>query len=170
MRRRGGAAEERGEAWLAPAHQRCPWWHWGREGTRQRATLRSSMPPLRREVERVWEAGRRGGGPKTAGTCRDILKRREALWTGVQLAGGEPTKNAAERSIRPGGPWRQGSLGTQSEEGSRLGESRRTVVATVTPQQRNVLESLTAAWEAALRGAAAPSLLPASAQQSQAAA
>jgi len=38
--------------------------------------------------------------PKTAGTCRDILKRREALWTFVQVEGVEPTNNAAEvRSV-----------------------------------------------------------------------
>jgi hypothetical protein len=45
-----------------------------------------------------------------------------------------------------------------------------TVVATLKQQQRNVLEYLTAACEAALRGEAAPSLLPASDQKSQAAA
>jgi hypothetical protein len=43
-----------------------------------------------------------------------------------------------------------------------------TVGATLKQQQRNVLEYLTAACEAALRGEAAPSLLPASTQTSQA--
>ena len=128
------------------------------------------MTPLRCEVERLWEAGRRCGRPKTTGTCRDILKRREALWTFVQVEGVEPTNNAAERSIRPGVLWRKGSFGTQSAEGSRFVESMMTVVATLKQQQRNVLESLTAAWEAALRGEAAPSLLPESDQKSQAAA
>jgi hypothetical protein len=108
--------------------------------------------------------------PKTAGTCRDILKRREALWTFVQLEGVAPTNNAAERSIRPGVQWRKGSFGTQRAEGSRFVESMLTVVATLKQQQRNVLEYLTAACEAALRGQAAPSLLPANAQKSQAAA
>ena len=37
------------------------------------------MSPLRREVERLLEVGSRCGAPKTAGTCRDILKRRAAL-------------------------------------------------------------------------------------------
>jgi hypothetical protein len=45
-----------------------------------------------------------------------------------------------------------------------------TVVTTLKQQQRHVLEYLTAACEAALRGAAAPSLLPESDQKSQAAA
>jgi hypothetical protein len=43
-----------------------------------------------------------------------------------------------------------------------------TVVATLKQQQRNVLAYLTAAHEAALRGEAAPSLLPACEMASQA--
>ena len=58
------------------------------------------MTPLRREVERLLDVGRRCGVPTTAGTCRDILKRRQALWTFVQVAGVEPTNNTAEvRSV-----------------------------------------------------------------------
>jgi transposase len=170
MRARGGGSEEIGDALLAQAHQMFTWWHRVREGTLQRSTFRSYMTPLRREVERLLEAGSRCGVPKTAGTCRDILKRREALWTFVQVAGVEPTNNTAERALRPGVLWRKGSFGTQSAEGSRFVESMMTVAATLKQQQRSVLEYLTAACEAALRGEEAPSLLPASAQQSQAAA
>jgi transposase len=170
MRGRSGASEQIGEALLAQAHQMFTWWHRVREGTLHRSTFRSYMTPLRREVERLLEAGSRCGVAKTEGTCRDILKRREALWTFVQVAGVEPTNNTAERSIRPGVLWRKGSFGTQSAEGSRFVESMLTVVATLQQQQRNVLEYVTAACEAALRGEAAPSLLPANAQRSQAAA
>ena len=170
MRGRGGRSEEIGDALLAQAHQMFTWWHRVREGTLKRSTFQSYMSPLRREVERLLEAGSRCGVPQSAGTCRDILKRREALWTFVQVAGVEPTKNTAERSIRPGVQWRKGSLGTQSEEGSRFVESMMTVVATLKQQKRSVLEYLTTACEAALRGEEAPSLLPASEQKSQAAA
>jgi len=170
MRDRGGCSAEIGNALLAQAHQMFTWWHRVREGTLKRATFRSYMTPLRREVERLLEAGSRCGVPKTAGTCRDILKRREALWTFVQVAGVEPTNNTAERSIRPGVLWRKGSFGTQSTAGSRFVESMMTVVATLKQQQRNVLEYLTTACEAALRGEEAPSLLPASEQRSPAAA
>jgi transposase len=168
MRDRGGCSEEIGNALLAQAHQMFTWWHRVREGTLKRSTFRSSLTPLRREVERLLEAGSRCGEPKTAGTCRDILKRREALWTFVQVDGVEPTNNTAERALRPGVLWRKGSFGTQSEEGSRFVESMMTVVATLKQQQRNVLEYLTEACEAALRGEAAPSLLPLSGQKSQA--
>jgi transposase len=170
MRGRSGASEQIGEALLAQAHQMFTWWHRVRAGTLQRSTFRSYMTPLRREVERLLEAGSRCGVSKTEGTCRDILKRREALWTFVQGAGVEPTNNGAERAIRPGVLWRKGSFGTQSAAGSRFVESMLTVVATLKQQQRRVLEYLTTACDAALRGEAAPSLLPASAQQSQAAA
>src|SRR5262245_28746702 len=155
MRGRGGRSEEIGDALLAQAHQMFAWWHRVREGTLQRSTFRSYMSPLRREVERLLEAGSRCGVPKTAGTCRDIL-----LWTFVQVERVEPTNNTAERSLRPGVLWRKGSFGTQSTEGSRFVESMMTVVATLKQQQRNVLEYLTAACEAALWGEAAPSLLP----------
>jgi transposase len=170
MRARGSRAEEIGEALLAQAHQMFTWWHRVREGTLRRATFRTSMTPLHREVERLLEAGSCCGVPKTAGACRDIRKRREALWTFVQVAGVEPTNNAVERSIRPGVLWRKGSVGTQSAAGSRFVESMLTVVSTLKQQQRHVFAYLTAACETALRREAAPSLLPASHQQMQVAA
>src|SRR5919202_4307938 len=142
---RGGTSAELGDALLAQAHQMFTWWHRVREGTLQRSTFRSYMTPLRREVERLLEAGSRCGVAKTEGTCRDILKRREALWTFVQVEGVEPTNNTAERAIRPAVLWRKGSFGTQSAEGSRFVESMMTVVATLKQQKRSVLESLTAA-------------------------
>ena len=170
MQSRGGASEELGVALLAQAHQMFAWWHRVRAGTLKRSTFRSYMTPLRREVERLLKKGSQCDVPTTAGTCRDILKRREALWTFVQVVGVEPTNNAAERSIRAGVLWRKGSFGTQSEAGSRFVESMLTVVSTLKQQQRNILAYLTTACEAALHGAAAPSLLPASAQKAQAAA
>ena len=78
-----------------------------------------------------------------------------------------PTNNVAERAIRPGVLWRKGSFGTQSADGSRFVEAMMTVVATLKQQHRNVLDYLTAACEAALRGEGAPSLLPTPAQLAQ---
>ena len=170
MRGRGGASEEIGAALLAQAHQMCTWWHRVREGTLPRSTFRSSMTPLRREVERLLDVGSQCGVAKTAGTCQEIVKRRQALWTFVQVEGVDPTHNAAERAIRPGVLWRKGSLGTQSEAGSRFVASMLTVVTTLKQQQRRVLAYLTAAHEAALRGEAAPALLPTPAMDSRVAA
>ena len=148
----------------------CRWWHRVCEGTLQRSTFRAYMRPLSREVEHLLEVGSRCGVSATEGMCHEILKRREALWTFVQVEGVEPTNNAAERAIRPGVQRRKISFGTQSKEGSRFVESMMTVVATLKQQKRDILAYLTAAHEAALRGEAAPSLLPACEMESQAAA
>ena len=162
MIERGGGSQEVGEALQRQAHQRFHWWHRVRDGTLSRSSFRSYMSPVRREVERLLEAGSTCGVPKTEGMCREILKLRQALWTCVPLAGVEPTHNTAARAMRPGVLWRKGSFGTHSAQGSRFVESMMTVVATLKQQQRNVLEYLTTACEAALHDAPAPSLLPAS--------
>ena len=90
--------------------------------------------------------------------------------TVLETSGGSDLLAEFNRSIRPGVPWRTGSFGTQSEDGSRFVESMMTVVATLKQHKRNVLDYLIAAHEAALRGSAAPSLLPATDQKSQTAA
>jgi transposase len=118
------------------------------------------MRPVRQEVERRLEAGHTCGVPKTEGTCRDILRLRQGLWTFVRHPEVAPTNHAAERAIRPGVLWRKGSFGTQRAEGSRFVEAMMTVGATRKQQHRNTLDYLTAACEATLRGEAAPSLLP----------
>ncbi|MBF0624893.1 MAG: transposase [Magnetococcales bacterium] len=47
---------------------------------------------------------------KTAGTCRQLLKRFPALWTFLRVPGVEPTNNAAERALRKGGAVAQRQL------------------------------------------------------------
>jgi transposase len=160
MLARGGRSQEIGEALRAQARQLFHWWHRVRDGTLAHPTFARYRWPVRRDVERLLEAGQTCGGPKTEGTCRAIFKRRQALGTFVRHAGVDPTNNAAERAIRPGVLWRQGSVGTQSPEGSRVVGAMMTVVATLTQQHRHVLDYVTAACEAALCGEPAPSLLP----------
>jgi transposase len=160
MMARGGRSQEIGEALQAQARQMFHWWHRVRDGTLAHPTFARYMWPVRRDIERLLDAGQTCGVPKTEGTCREILKLRQGLWTFVRHAGVEPTNNAAERAIRPGVLWRKGSFGTQSPEGSRFVEAMMTVVATLKQQHRNVLDYVTAACEAALWGEPAPSLLP----------
>jgi transposase len=157
---RGGQSREIGEALRAQAHQRFHWWHRVRDGTLAHASFGTYMRPIRQEVERLLEAGQTCGVPKTEGVCRDILKRRQALWTFVRHEGVAPTNNVAERAIRPGVLWRKGSFGTHSPEGSRFVEAMMTIVATLKQQHCNVLDYLTAACQAALCDEPAPSLLP----------
>jgi len=159
-RARGGRARESGEAVQGHARPRCQWWHRVRAGTWAHRTVARSMWPVRQAVERRLAAGHTGGVPTTAGTCRELLTWRQALWTCGRHAGVEPTHNAAERALRPGVLWRQGSVGTPSAAGSRVVDAMMTVVATLKPPHRHVLASVTAAGEAALCGPPAPSLLP----------
>lgn len=160
MIERGGRSQALGEALRTQARQMFHWWHRVRDGTPAPTTFARNMWPVRREVERLLEAGQMCGVPKTEGTCRKMLQLRQALWTFVRHADVEPTNNAAERAISPGVLWRKGSFGTHRAEGSRVVETMMTVVATLKPQHRNVLAYLTAACEAALHGETAPSLLP----------
>jgi transposase len=160
MIERGGGSQEIGEALRAQARQMFHWWHRVCDSTLAHTSFASYMRPVRQEVERLLEAGQTCGVPKTEGVCRQILKVRQALWTFVRHAGVEPTNNAAERAIRPGVLWRKGSFGTQSAQGSQFVEATMTVVATLKQQHRNVLDYVTAACAAVLRGEPAPSLLP----------
>jgi transposase len=157
---RGGHSQEIGEALRDQAYQMFHWWHRVRGGTLAHASFASYIRPIRREIERLLEEGQACGVPKTEGVCREILKRRQALWTFVRHDGVDPTNNAAERAIRPAVLWRKGSFGTQSPEGSRFAEAMMTVVATLKQQHGHVLKYLTAACEATWRGNPAPSLLP----------
>lgn len=157
---RGGESQRIGEALLAQADLMFQWWHQVQEGTMSRATFQERMPAVQQQVGELLRQGATCDYSKTAGTCRDILKREEALWTFVRVEGVEPTNNLAERQIRPNVLWRNSSFGTQSEAGSRFAERIMTVVATLKQQHRNALDYLTEACDAANWGRQAPSLLP----------
>jgi transposase len=157
---RGGESQQIGEAILTQAELMFQWWHKVRDGTMSRATFQEQMQPVQLQVGELLRQGTACDHSKTAGTCRDILKREEALWTFVRVEGVEPTNNFGERQVRPGVLWRNGSFGTQSETGSRFVERIMTVVATLRQQDRNVLDYLTEACDAANWGRKAPSLLP----------
>jgi len=155
-----GPAGRRGRALLAETDQLFTWWHRVRDGTLTRATFRRYMRPLRQRVEALLWLGRRCPHAPTAATCREILALAPALWTFVRVPGVEPTNNAAERALRPAVLWRKGSFGSHSAAGSRFAERMLTAAATLKQQHRNVVDYVTGACTAALRGGPAPSLLP----------
>lgn len=157
---RGGVSQRIGEALLAQAELMFTGWYHLREGTWSRPAFQESMQPIQQQVADLLRQGAACDHSVTAGTCRDILKREQALFTFVDVEGVEPTNNLAERQIRPGVLWRKGSFGTQSQAGSRFVERIMTAVSTLKQQNRNVLEYLTEACEAANWGRPAPSLLP----------
>ena len=69
--------------------------------------------------------------------------------------------NLVERRIRPAVLWRKGSLGTQSERGSRFVERILTVVQTLKLQGRSAVEFIEQSIRAVAAGRTPPSLLPA---------
>nr|AYM52798.1 transposase IS66 family protein [Simulacricoccus ruber] len=157
---RGREARRLGELLLSEASVMFEWWHLARDGLLQRATLQKKMRPLMREVERLLAEVADVCPKKVAGTARQILKLKDALWTYVYVEGVEPTNNRAERDLRHAVLWRKTSFGTHSEDGSRFVERILTAVMSLRKQQRNVLDYLTEALEAQAHGRAAPSLLP----------
>lgn len=157
---RGGESQSIGEAILVQADSMFQWWHEVRDETMSRVTFQEKMQTVQCKVGELLRRGIACNHSKTAGTCRDILKREQALWTFVHVEGVEPTNNLGERQVRPGVLWRKNSFGTQSEAGSRFAERIMTVVATLKQQHRNVLDYLTEACDAANWGRQAPSLLP----------
>jgi len=157
---RGGASARLGQRLLTLTDQMFHEWHRVRDGTLPHRLFQSAMRAVRREVGALLRQGARGAHRQTAGTCADILKREEALWTFVDHAGVEPTNNAAERALRPAVLWRKKSFGTQSRAGSVYVERMLSVVTTCRLQGRNVLEYVTAACQASRSQQPAPSLLP----------
>ncbi len=136
------------------------WWHKARDGTKSRAAFQQEMQAVKERVGELLRQGTACDHKKTTGTCRDIIKREEALWTFEWAEGVEPTYNLAERPVRPGVLGRGHSSGTPSEAGSRFVERIMTVVATLKQQHRNVLDYLVEACDAAIWDRPARSLLP----------
>jgi len=156
---RGGPSAPIGQALLTQVDQTFDWWYRVRDGTLTRSTFRVYMGPVKSRVRELLRQGQACAHAKTASTCREILKIEPALWTFVRKEGVEPTNNAAERALRHGVLWRKSSFGTQCEAGSRFVERMMTVVTSLRQQKRNVLDYLTAACEAHMRGEVPPSLL-----------
>ena len=158
---RGGESEPIGRALLEQVEKMFSLWQRARDGTMKRADFQTAMQPIQTEVGNLLRKGATlAACDKTRHTCENLLKLEVALWTFVRVEGVEPTNNSAERGLRRAVLWRRRSFGTQSEEGSRFVERVLTAVTTLRQQDRDVLDYLTEACAAAMRGDKAPSLLP----------
>jgi transposase len=157
---RGGESARIGTALLAAEAQLFALWYRVRDGTLAWADFQVRMLPVMARVGSLLQEGAAGEQAHTARTCRNLGKREAALWTFVWEADVEPTNNSAERPLRRAVLWRRRSFGTQSTQGSQFVERILTPVTTLRQQHRAVLEYLTTACAAALRGDKAPSLLP----------
>jgi transposase len=136
-------------------------WHRFRAGEFDRTELRRRLVPLQARLGRLLRRGQENPDGKAAPVCRELDKWWAALWTSARVEGVEPTNNGAEGVLRPAVLWRKGSFGTDSGAGSRFAERLLTVVTSCRQQGRPLLKFMVAAGEAAWRGTAPPSLLPA---------
>jgi len=161
MAERSGASGRIGDELLACARHMFACWHRVRDGTLNRKVFGYEMPFLRHRIETLLQEGAHCRHPRTARTCRHILKQRHALWTFLDTPGVEPTNNHAERTLRGFVIWRKISFGTQSARGSRYVERIMTVAGSCKLQGRNILDFLTPAIQAHWGHGTAPSLVPA---------
>lgn len=165
---RGGESRALGEALLAEEKKLFVYYNRVRDGTLARSTFGRYAGAIRERITTLLKEGaayqfRRGDKSeraRTARTCRELLRVERAMWLFVRRAGVEPTNNRAERAIRPAVLWRRTSFGAQSAQGSEFVARMLTVVMTLRAQQRNVLEYMTEACQAARSKTVAPSLLP----------
>ena len=162
---REGESGRIGKGMLDEVERMFTWWHRVRDGTLARSSFRVYMRTVQQRFEVLLAEGAKASHPKTSKTCTMLLKRRDALWTFVYLAGVEPTNNGAEQVVRHGVILRKISYGTHSAAGSRFIERMLTVHATLRRQRRNILDFMRDACSAALQRRPAPSLLPTEAQE-----
>jgi transposase len=164
---RQGASGEIGMELVAQQQQLFDQWHQWKSGAIDWLQLQHRCHPIRRTFEATLqrvvdlgcERGEQTPWAKTVRTCRQLLQRREALWTFLETPGIEPTNNAAERALRPAVIHRKISHGVQSRAGGICRSRLLTVTATLRQQGRDVWEFLEQAWIAHRLGGVMPSLV-----------
>ena len=107
------------------------------------------------------ERAERAGIAYVSGSCANMLKHWDAMWTFVDTEGVDPTNNHAERELRRLVLWRKRCFGSQSDRGDRFVERMMTVTHTLRKQQHNVLDFLQQSFIANLNSAPGPSFLAA---------
>lgn len=153
-----GVRRRLGHALMRPTKERFALWQKVRDGTLTRGQFQQQMPPIRQRVESLLLRGYFNA--RVRGFCKDLWEHRERLWLFVDVAGVEPTNNAAEQALRQAVIWRKLSFGTQSAAGSRFVERMLTVVETCRRQKRDVYAWLVETVQNHFADRQGPSLLP----------
>ena len=160
-------AERYGSKWhgrrliLAGQQVLAVWADW-HDGQIDRADMLVRIQPERAQIQRLLRLGStaRWASAKTHRACRDLLTWEAAMWLFLDEPDLAPTNNLSERRLRRPVLWRGGSFGSDSPTGSRFVERILSTVATLSAQQRNVLDFLMTAHVNHVAGLPAPSLLP----------
>ena len=165
---RQGVSGEIGLELLTLQQQLFVQWHQWKDGAIDWSTLQLNCRPIRQHFEgtlqRAVDLGfarkERTPWAQTVRTCQQLLQRKEALWTFLEIHSVEPTNNAAERALRQSVIQRKISLGVQSSSGAICRSRLLTVTTTLRQQGRDTWQFLEQAWIAHHRGGVMPSLLP----------
>ena len=134
-------------------------WHRFKAGQLARSALRRKVPRWQGEMHGLLERGWLQGNKAAAGTCRNLWRDFDALWTFARVAGVEPTNNTAERGLRGGVIKRKLSFGVASASGRQFLERTLSVLATCRQQGIAELAYLQSAIQADFAGHPAPILL-----------
>jgi len=156
----GGEAGEVGERAKSTGQKLIHQWKQFHSGKIQRSTFDQHVRTLRQELFSALQDGLTCDHAKTEGTCCELFKKWNCLWTFTKVDGVQPTNNTAERSVRHGVIWRKLSLGTASSTGSRYVETILSVLATCQQNAINAFTFVRSTIEAALKDQPTPKLLP----------
>lgn len=143
---------------MRPTKEMFVLWQNVRDGTLSHQDFQTRMKPIRETIDALL---RGSFNAQTRGFCKELVNHKACLWTFVDVAGIEPTNNAAEQALRHAVIWRKLSFGTQSAAGSRFVERLLTVVETCRRQSRNAFAWLTDTIQSHLEHRPTTSLLPA---------
>lgn len=156
----GGEAAEVGERAKSAGRRLIHKWKQWASGKIQRSTFEQHFRRLRKTIFSALQDGLSCGEAKTEGTCCELFKKWDCLWTFTKIDGVAPTNNAAERAVRHGVIWRKLSQGTQSKSGSRYVETILSVLATCRQNTLDAFGFVHSAITAHLNNQPAPKILP----------
>lgn len=156
---RAGPIGKLGEDLIVCAELVFEYWRQYRSAVLSREQFHKYMEALSKATEYTLKKAISAAIKGVSGSCANILKHWDAMWTFVHNHGVEPSNNHAERELRRLVMWRKKCFGTRSERGQRFVERTLTVTHTLRKQGRRVLDFLHKSLEAMLCGKAAPSLV-----------
>jgi transposase len=136
------------------------YWRQYCSGALSRKRFEQWMEAVRSTTRQVLERVANAGIARVSGSCANMLKHWEAMWTFVKTPGVEPVNNHAERELRRLVLWRRRCFGTQSERGDRFVERMMTVTHSLRKQGRRVLSFLQECLLATLSASPMPRLTP----------
>lgn len=140
---RGGEAGRIGAALLAASNDLFATWHRFQSGAIDRDTMRRDINAMRPRWRTLIDEALASADRKARARGKHLDKHFWSLWSFVCEPNAQPTNNTAERALRKGVLWRNCSLGTKGDAGSRFVERILTVAGTASRRGVALFECLT---------------------------